>query len=118
MTRPGVFVVGVGQLLAGAFLLARPGPVTARIAGAPSTEPPVWLVRVLGARMAVQGLTEAVWPTRRAARCGATVDLLHALSMAAVAVGSRRFRRPALTSMAVAAASAAVLDLTARAAGP
>jgi hypothetical protein len=82
-------------LLVRAHTFAGPAPVA------------VALVRLLGARYVAQAvlLTLAEAPLERAVRA---VDILHALSMLAL-VGSRRYRRPALISAAVAVGLASLV---------
>jgi hypothetical protein len=68
--------------------------------------PPPVLVRLLGARELAQAVLLARWPTRTVARTSAGLDLVHALSMLAAAVVWPGHRRVALTSAALAGASA------------
>lgn len=91
---------GVAGGLWGVLLLAG----SRRFAG--SAPVAVALVRVLAVRYLAQGmlLTGLGRPPARAARMA---DTLHALSMLAL-VGSRRYRRPALISAAVAVGLAAL----------
>ena len=83
-----------------------------RLVGGP--QPPVGVVRVLGARRIVQELVLIRWPSPAVARAAAVVDGLHAASMLAAARLWPRYRRAALTSAGVAAGSA-VLSLVAAA---
>lgn len=85
----------------GCAALARPGRLGL---GAPPA-----VVRLLGARMALQGLVlrRVGEDRRRAFRVGAATDGLHAASMVAAAMVWSRYRRPALVSAAVAATTAA-----------
>ena len=55
----------------------------------------VTVVRLLGGRQLAQSALTAVAPSARAARLGAAVDALHALTMLALA-GTARWRQPAL----------------------
>jgi hypothetical protein len=69
--------------------------------------PPTPIVRVLGAREIGQGVGTAVRADATALTLGAAVDVAHLASMVALAVISPRWRRTAIGSAAVAAASAA-----------
>lgn len=95
-------VSAVRALLAVA-LLVRPDRVAALVGG---RRPAAWLVRLLGGRMLAQSGLELARTTRPVLRAGATVDALHALSMLALALGRPGYRRGALASATVAAASA------------
>lgn len=98
----------------GAALLAAPEQVAeAMLGGAPV--PPTPVMRVLGARSAVQQAVLLLHPTRGLGRLGAGVDVLHALSMAGAALLWPEYRRAALTSGGVAIGSAVV---STRVAGP
>jgi len=61
----------------------------------------VAVARVLAARHLLQGAVVAARPTRRVEVVSAATDLLHALTMVALATGSRTYRRPAATSACV-----------------
>jgi len=112
--RAALRITGAAEALAGAALATRPVTVAALAGGTP---PPLWIVRVLGARMVAQGVLEIARPAPAVAMGGAVVDGSHALSMVAAAVLSRRFRRPALASAALAGlTSTALLGVFARAA--
>lgn len=73
---------------------------------------PTWLVRLLGARTALQGAVvgrvHGPDDRRRALRAGAAVDALHGASMVAAAVALPRYRRSAAVSAAMALSSAAL----------
>ncbi len=71
-------------------------------------------VRVLGARQLAQAGLTAVAPTAPLLAAGAGTDVLHALSMAVLALADRRWRRPAAVSGLTAAAFAAWGVLAAR----
>lgn len=103
--------VAVCQSVAGGVLLACPSGV-ARIAGGPRAEPPAWVLRLLGARLVVQGGAALTWPASPAANLGAAVDTIHALSMVVLAGRSGHYRRPALVSAAAAIAAALCVALT------
>ena len=89
---------------AGLPLVTFPRQVGALVAGAARPDPRiVWL---LGARMVGQGVALLVRPSTAMWRLGSAVDAAHGTSMVGLAVLSRRYRRPAVISAAVAATSA------------
>ncbi len=99
---------GLGALTctAGLVLVARPGQVARAVSR--GTPPEARIVRLLGARMLLQGALLAARPDRRLAAACAAVDGTHAASMVAAAVLLPRYRRAALLSAGVAVGSAAV----------
>lgn len=102
-----------GEAALGTLLAARPAAVARAAAGPGSTAPPAWVVRVLGLRMAAQGVVEAAAgnggiPPRWMRLAGAAVDGTHAASMVALAVWKPAYRRSALLSAGAAAAFAAI----------
>jgi hypothetical protein len=100
---------------AGAVLLAWPHRVGTAVTPVAETVPAPWVVRLLGARMLAQGAIELARPARGILLLGGATDALHAASMVGLAAFDSRYRRPALTSAAVAgsnAAAAALLALT------
>jgi hypothetical protein len=103
MTRWLRFVV-LGGL--GAALLTRPRDVVRTLCGG-SAEPPETVLRVLGARQVAQEVVLLAKPSPAVLTGAAGTDLLHAASMAAAALVWAQYRRPALTSGAIAASSAA-----------
>jgi hypothetical protein len=92
----------VSRVILGAAELLAPGRLLRVVAGHDSDVQARQVVRVLGAREAVQATVIAVRPSRRILIGGATVDALHALSMVALGVSKTQRRREALTSAAVA----------------
>ena len=92
-------------------MVGRPAQVAGLAAGS-GRPAPVWLVRLLGARTALQGaVVGRVYGAddrRRALRAGAAVDALHGASMVAAALALPRYRRSASVSAAVALSSAAL----------
>jgi hypothetical protein len=98
-------LAGAGAV-SGVALLARPQRVVDRLCPELPREH-VWAVRLLGARMLLQHGAVLVAPQRGLVRAGATVDVVHALSMAPLAA-SVRYGRAARISGSVAAASAAL----------
>lgn len=97
----------------GVLQLARPDLVLRTVSPEPHPRPLVWAGRALGARLAVQNGLVLARPTRGTVLTGAVVDGLHALSMLAVALLWRDYRRPALASGATAAFSAVICVATA-----
>jgi hypothetical protein len=106
--------LGRTRLLAGAqaaqaiLMLYRPERLVRPIAGRSGAVPP-GIVRVLGGRLLVQSIALGLRPSRSMLRVGATVDLLHAASMVGLAIGTARYRRPALFSGLIAAGSAVAM---------
>jgi hypothetical protein len=90
----------------GAALAARPAATARAVSGGPV--PPPAVIRVLGARQLVQSAVLLLRPSRPLTVGAAVVDGLHAATMVAAALIWPRYRRPALTSAAVATASAVV----------
>ena len=103
MTRWLRFVV-LGGL--GAALLARPRDVVRALCGG-SAEPPEAVLRVLGARQIVQEVVLLAKPSPAVLTGAAATDAIHAASMVGAALVWPQYRRPALTSGAIAAGSAA-----------
>ena len=85
----------------GGALLAQPAAVLRRAGATDPSDVELSFARVLGARQLVQAVEVGRWPCGTG-RIGAVVDVLHALSMAALALLSRERRRPALVSATVA----------------
>ncbi|MGN6300370.1 MAG: hypothetical protein ACTHN8_04665 [Angustibacter sp.] len=90
----------------GTLLTARPGLVLRGLEGPPADDVEQTVAKVLGGRQLLQAAAVARWPSV-AGRVGAAADLLHALTMAALAT-SPRYRRVAVTSGAVAVVLAAL----------
>jgi hypothetical protein len=107
-----VRLVAAATAAIGAALVARP-EVVAQACSGPDAVPRAWIVRALGARMLLQALVEAARPDRRVIDAGVATDAAHGASMVALAALSRRYRRPASLSAAVAGLSA-VLGLACR----
>ena len=72
------------------------------------------IVQVLGTRQLAQAALTFVVPTAPVLALGAGIDASHAASMFALAGASRRYRRPALLSAAVASAAVVAGALLAR----
>jgi hypothetical protein len=102
-----VRMIAVEHCLSGCALLTWPVPI-ARTLAAHQSGAPTWIIRVLGARLLVQGLVEFARPERRVVAGAAVVDSAHAASMIATAALLPAHRRVAAVSAAEAAASAAV----------
>lgn len=92
----------------GATLLVWPGAATGLGARGHVGLAERTVVRVLGVREAGQALVCAPRPTAAVLTLGAGVDVLHAVTMLALATRSATWRRPALASMTVAAGFAAI----------
>ena len=90
----------------GAVIAARPAPIVAAVSGT-GAHPAGWIVRVLGARMAVQAALTLLADRQFVVRAGVAADVLHSVSMLAVSARWPRYRRPALASALVAASFAA-----------
>lgn len=109
MTPNVIRAIAGAQAAVGAALAARPDVAT-RMAGIERRDaPPAWLVRVLGVRMTAQAGLELLAPSGEVALLGAGVDVTHAASMFAIGVASRRYRRGALVSGAIATGFALAL---------
>ena len=91
-------------LAAGGSLIGRPALVG--VLGGPAP-PPLQLIRVLGARYVLQGAILPGNPHRPAVIGAVLVDAAHAATMVVAALTRPDYRRLALASAAVAAASAA-----------
>ncbi len=104
----------VERAVAGLTLLSKPDAVSRLIAPAPTTAPPTWLSRALGARLLAQALVEYARPTRHVALAGAAIDATHAGSMIPLAASHPAYRRVAAASALEAAAAAVVAGLVAR----
>lgn len=102
-------VLGVLQLIRGVLgvaYLALPGRMTA-VLGAGESGTAVRVARILGARHGAQALATAGHPPGTVLALGAEVDAAHAVTMLAVGMMSRRWRRPAVRDALIAAALAA-----------
>jgi hypothetical protein len=97
--------VATGQAAAGAALLLRPSAVAERMA--PHDAPPDWVLRLLGARLAVQAAAEFLRPTPRTAAAGAAVEGAHALTM--VPLVFTKYGRAASASAAASGLAALLL---------
>lgn len=86
----------------GAVLLCVPGPLIRHVAGTRPDRRSLITARVLGVRHLAQGALTAANSGRQGLRIGASVDAMHAASMAALAAGDRNRRRIALTDGAIA----------------
>jgi hypothetical protein len=86
----------------GAGCLAAPATVGRALGLAPADRRARLLLRLLGARDLGQAVLAATAPPPALLRAGAGLDALHAASMLALAAVSPHYRRPALTSAAIA----------------
>lgn len=105
--RAIIRTISAGSGLVGLAMVVEPARVT-RLVSANRSEPPTWVVRLLGGRLVAQHALVLARPAHGTVLAGAVVDVLHAASMVAVAALGRRYRRPAAVSAAAAAVSAAV----------
>lgn len=104
--------LAVGRALYGAFLLVASDTIVERVTGEPSSGATA-VGRVLGARHLLQALALARTRSKAWGKAGASVDVLHALSMLLFAAYSEEYRRLA-TLDAVAAGTWAASDWLAR----
>jgi hypothetical protein len=105
-------LVACVDVMLGTLMVVRPDRIAR--ATASSAVPPVAVVRVLGSRYLVQGLTELVRPGPTVLALSSGVDGLHALSMFALAAARADYRRPAMSSGTVATVRALVAGSIAR----
>jgi hypothetical protein len=94
------------RTLLGALELVAPGVLLRRVGVRGDQEPARAVVRLLGTRHLLQAAVTVARATPRTRLIGAVVDAAHALTMYALAAGSTRYRRAALTSAATATALA------------
>jgi hypothetical protein len=86
----------------GGALLIAPGPVIAAVTGGPADSRTRAVARLLGARhLAQAAVTAASAASGETLGLGAAVDLVHAASMAGLAVADRRVRRLTLPDVLV-----------------
>ena len=102
----------------GSVQLAVPGWSAEQLLGGPMDPAGRRFVRVLGARQVAQAALAVSFPDEPLLGLGAGVDAAHALSMAALAAGGSRWRRPALVSGLIATAFAAAGVVAARRTAP
>ncbi len=105
-------LIGASTLALG--LVSALSPATVTPAASRNSNPTLDVARLLGARYAVQGTAQLVWPRTSVMRCSGYVDGLHLLSMVVLAVAQPAHRRPALASATLATGSAAACLLTGR----
>lgn len=103
---------GVAGVLWGGLLLRRGRAVWLALDRRPPSEVDELATTVLGLRHLAQGGAQLITPDRFQ-RLFVAVDVLHALSMVALAAADERRRRPALVTGS-AAAAAALLTVVAR----
>ena len=97
-------VWGVATAAMGLGFVIRPH-VLAGMATSGRHTPENTVVRILGGRQLLQGSMIALEPTPLLIAGGTVVDGIHVSSMLVIAMLSRRYRKAALTSAAVAGAS-------------
>lgn len=103
--RGAARMLGCTTAAVGGALMIWPHELAARFSRGTRT-PGNGIVRVLGARQLAQGAAQVALPNPEVLIVGIVVDLLHASSMLALSVFWTAYRRPALSSAAVATASA------------
>ena len=106
-------ITGAGGILWGVVLLNRGDEVWQAVEGRAPDEGEQLATRVLAVRHQVQGLVQLAAP-RRSNGLVVAVDVLHAASMAALALASPRQRRAALVTGSVALVSAGLTQLSRR----
>jgi hypothetical protein len=100
----------------GGVLLIVPGPVIRMATGRPASRRACAVARVLGARHLLQAALTTAAPSRAdALGAGAAVDLVHAASMAALALADRQVRRLTLSDALIESTFAAAGVSAARA---
>jgi hypothetical protein len=102
----------------GVTLLCAPGALLGLCTGRQASRRSSAVVRVLGVRHLSQAAVTAGAPTATVLSVGALVDVAHAVSMLALAVGDRPLRRAELIDALAAAILAAVGVAVAPAGGP
>jgi hypothetical protein len=105
--------VAAVNTLTGLALLARPEQVVEVVTHGRRI-PAKNVVRVLGARLALQGVLLSLVPRYRVVAACAAVDLTHAASMYALCGARPRYRRAALASALAATASGVLTAAAAR----
>jgi hypothetical protein len=106
-------VAGAGGIAWGAVLLARGDEVWRAVEGRDPDPVEELGMRALGGRHLLQGLAQLAAP-RRTAPLVVAVDLVHAGTMAALAVASPSRRRAAVVTGGVALVSALVTEVSRR----
>jgi hypothetical protein len=116
MTRRAAAARSVAAVnaLTGVALLARPEQVVAAVTRG-NRIPAKEVARVLGGRLAIQGVLLALAPRYRVVSACAAVDLTHAASMSVLAGARPQYRRAALASALAATASGLLTVSAARA---
>jgi len=94
--------ITAARLSWGTVLMLAPGPMLVGV-GSPDLPRSRGVARILGARHVLQGLWERRSATGRL-RLGFIIDAAHVLSMLALALFDRRWRRAAVTDAAIGSA--------------
>lgn len=111
--RTTLRLLALAQASVATVLTGRPDDANRLVGQNPRHTPPRWIVRVLGLRQLAQAGLQFAKPTPVVALSGAAVDASHAASMVWLAARSDRYRRAAVLSGGLAAASAVALAATA-----
>ena len=98
----------------GAVLVLCPAAVAGAAAGGPVDGRAVTATRILGARQLLEAAIVAHRPMPAVTAAGASVDVVHALTMCALAVADQDRRRLAATSAVTAAGFALVVACSTR----
>jgi hypothetical protein len=95
--------IEIARGLWGAIGLTAPGLVLGRTGGDPGDRASLLVMRILGARQAVQAVLSGIAPTGPVLALGVWVDVAHAATSVGLAVTDRRYTKPAAVDAAIAA---------------
>ena len=105
---PGLGLLQPARACYGGALLVAPGTVIRWCTGRPAGPRTRAVARVLGARHLLQAaVTTGAGPSAESLGLGAAIDIVHATSMAGLAMADRRVRRATLTDALIEIAFAA-----------
>lgn len=107
-------MLAFGQLILGVITFFRPNQTVRTLTSGRGGVPDERIVRVLGARQALQGAVLIIRPRREIVKLAAAADALHAASLIPVIAASHRYRRAAVISAALASTAAATAGVLAR----
>lgn len=97
-----LFVTSVLRIIWGFSLVLIPRVLFRTFVGSEPDRGTLIIMRVLGVRQILQGIVVHLFPNRRVIVLSATTDGLHALSMVALGIWSRHYKRAAFTDSVVA----------------